>query len=308
MEHLWIAIVLAAAALQTARNAGQKHLGGRMSALAAAWTRFGFGLPFAAGYLAWAMWRFDLPFPPLGPAFLVPAALAAALQVSATVLLVVLFRLRNFAAGSTYVRSETIFAAVLGALVFGEAISPGGWIAIAVSVAGVLLLSAVRSGLGAGPARGAAALGAFASPSAGVGLAAGAGFALASFFIRRASLSFEHPNFAWTAAATLVVVLALQTLALGAVVLVVRPGDFRAIARAWRPALFVGATGAFGSMGWFTAMTIQRVAYVKALAQVEFLFALAVSILFFGERPSRREYAGMALVAAGIAVLLLFAE
>ena len=52
MEHLWIAIVLVAAALQTARNAGQKYLSGHLSALSATWIRFVFGLPFALLYLS----------------------------------------------------------------------------------------------------------------------------------------------------------------------------------------------------------------------------------------------------------------
>ena len=55
-------------------------------------------------------------------------------------------------------------------------------------------------------------------------------------------------------------------------------------------------------------MTIQRVTYVKALAQIEFIFALSVSILFFNERPTQNECVGMILVAFGIVVLVLFAE
>ena len=76
----------------------------------------------------------------------------------------------------------------------------------------------------------------------------------------------------------------------------------------WRPSLFVGVTSAVGSIGWFTAMTIERVSYVKALAQVEFVFALCVSIILFKERPTRLELLGMTLIAVGVVVLLLFAR
>ena len=55
-------------------------------------------------------------------------------------------------------------------------------------------------------------------------------------------------------------------------------------------------------------MTIERVSFVKALAQVEFIFALFVSIVVFKERPTRVEILGMVLIAAGIVVLLLFAR
>jgi drug/metabolite transporter (DMT)-like permease len=303
IEQLWIVVVLVAAGLQTARNAGQKHLSGRMSALSATWVRFGFGLPFAVGYLVWAVLWFDLELPALGAAFLVPAVFAAVLQISGTVLLVILFRLRNFAVGSTYVRTEAIIAAAIGTLFFEESLDPFGWGAVVISVAGVVIISMARSGIG-----GLALVGSVFNPAAGIGLLSGFGYALASFFIRQASLSFEHPNFALTASVTLVTVITLQTAGLGLYILATRPGDFAEIAKLWKPSLFVGVTSAFGSMGWFTAMTIQRVAYVKALAQIEFLFALAVSILFFGERSTPREMIGMALVAVGIVVLVLFAK
>ena len=45
---LWIPITLAAAALQTARNAFQRGLTGALSPLGATYTRFAFGFPFAA--------------------------------------------------------------------------------------------------------------------------------------------------------------------------------------------------------------------------------------------------------------------
>jgi drug/metabolite transporter (DMT)-like permease len=303
MEHLWIAIVLVSAGLQTGRNAGQKHLSGQMSAMSAAWVRFGYGLPFAVLYLWWAVSWFDLEFPELGADFLIPSAIAACLQVAGTALLIFLFRLRNFAVGSTYVRSEAVVAAILGSVFFGETIGLIGWVAIIISVAGVVMISLVRSGIG-----GRVLIGSIFNPAAGIGLMAGLAYALGSFFIREASLSFGHPNFMLTASVTLVTVITLQTVGLGLFILITKPRDFGAIVRLWKPGLFVGVTSAFGSMGWFTAMTIQKVSYVKALAQVEFIFALAVSILFFRERSTRNEMLGMALVALGIVVLVLFAN
>ena len=303
MEHLWIVLILVSAALQTARNAGQKHLGARLSALTATWVRFGFGLPFALIYLFCVLHWFDVEVPELGSGFLIPALLAGMLQISSTVLLVLLFRMRNFAIGSTYVRTETIIAAILGSLFFGEVIDFFGWFAITISVVGVIIISLVRSGI-----KGITLIGSFFDISAVIGLLSGFGFALGSFFIRQASLSFGHPNFALTASLTLVTIITLQTVFLGGFILIWKPKDFIAIGKLWKPSLFVGITSAFGSIGWFTAMTIQRVAYVKVIAQVEFLFALAVSIMFFGERPTFREVIGMLMIAIGILVLLLFAN
>ena len=303
MEDLWIPIVLVAAALQTARNAGQKHLSTRVSPWLAAWVRFGFGLPIALIYLVIVLAVFDLPFPPLTGKFLVPALVAALMQIAGTVFLIRLFRLRNFAIGSTFVRTEAIIAAVLGSVVFSESIDLWGWLAIVISVTGVVLISVVRS-----TTRRTSLLGSIFNASAGVGLLAGFGFALASFFIRQASLSFADDNFVYTAAVTFIVVIGLQTLVLGLFIGLFERREFRKLLGVWRPSLFVGVTSAIGSIGWFTAMTIQRVSFVKALAQIEFVFALFVAILVFKEHPTRVEILGMVLIAIGIVVLLLFAR
>ena len=303
MEHLWIAIVLVSAALQTARNAGQKYLSGHLSALSATWIRFVFGLPFALLYLSilinYSPFKLDI----LNQDFLVSCALAALCQLSGTAFLIILFRLRNFAIGSTYVRTEVVVAAFIGTVFFDELISVMGWVAIFISVSGVIIISFIKFNIGK--------LNSFQKlfdASAGVGLLSGSGFALGSFFIREASLSFKDDNFLVTAAITLVVVLSFQTIGLGFYILIKQPKEFYAILNLWRPSLFVGFTSALGSIGWFTAMTIQRVAYVKALAQVEFIFALLVSIFLFGEKPTRQEVLGMSLVVVGIVVLVLFAK
>ena len=74
----------------------------------------------------------------------------------------------------------------------------------------------------------------------------------------------------------------------------------------WRGCLFVGITSVIGSAGWFTAMTVERAAYVKALGQIEMIFTLLLSVLFFKERSTPKELSGMALVAGSIVILLLY--
>src|SRR3546814_2342669 len=100
----------------------------------------------------------------------------------------------------------------------------------------------------------------------------------------------------------------MQVVLLGGWVLATRAGELAAIARAWKTCVFVGLTSALGSAGWFTAMTIERASYVKSIGQIEFVFAIAVSILVIFERSLPRELFGMTLVAVGIVVLLLFAR
>ena len=74
------------------------------------------------------------------------------------------------------------------------------------------------------------------------------------------------------------------------------------VARAWAPGLLVGLAGASASAGWFTAMTLQKVAYVRALGQIELVFTFATSVFWFRERISRLE-----LLGAGVIVLAILA-
>ena len=54
------------------------------------------------------------------------------------------------------------------------------------------------------------------------------------------------------------------------------------------------------------AMTLQNAAYVRALGQIELLFAFAVSYLVFRERSSSWELFGIVLVTIGILALVLW--
>ena len=67
----------------------------------------------------------------------------------------------------------------------------------------------------------------------------------------------------------------------------------------------VGIAGMLGSVGWFTAMTIQNAAYVRALGQIELVFTFIAAQVVFRERSTRLELGGIALIVAGILILLL---
>ena len=303
MEHLWVVIVLISTALQTARNAGQKRLAEKLSAVSATWVRFVFGLPVAAIYCMF-LWNANTPDTRIfNTEFFQYCLLAAICQLTGTFLLILLFKLRNFAIGLTYVRSEAIIAAFIGAIFFEDILSFSGWIAVGISVVGVILISLTSLDFKKEQIRSLVF-----NPSAGIGLLCGLAFGIGSFFIRDASLSLEGLNFPLTSALTLLSVLLFQTAGLGILVVIKTPSDIKKMVTLWRQCSFVGVTSALGSIGWFTALTIQRVTYVKALAQIEFIFALLVSYFIFGEKSPKIEILGMVLVVAGILILLMFTK
>ena len=70
-------------------------------------------------------------------------------------------------------------------------------------------------------------------------------------------------------------------------------------------AVWVGLTSLGGSFCWFLAFTLQNAAYVNALGQIEMVFSLLASVLFFREVITRRELLGMALLGLSILLLIL---
>ncbi len=85
-------------------------------------------------------------------------------------------------------------------------------------------------------------------------------------------------------------------------------GEVTRLLQAWRVASLVGISGMFGSLCWFTAFTLENAAHVRAVGQVEVIITLAISILFFREKVTLREIAGVLLVAAGVVALVLLAH
>lgn len=298
--HLWIFLTLFAVVMQTVRTAGQKQLSAHMDPMAATLVRFLFGLPFAVVYLLAVSGWYRADMPQTNSTFWVFAVLASVTQVVATALLIHLFSFRNFAVGTTYARTEAFLTGLVGAVFFGELITLSGWAAILVSVSGVVVLTIARTQIEA-----ITLVQRLWNPAAAVGLASGLCFALASLSLRKASLSLGISNFQLSAGMTLVTMVAIQTAMTAGYVGLKSARQFVAIVEHWRACLFVGLTSALGSIGWFTAMTLERAAYVKALGQIEFVFALGISTFFFRERSNPMELGGMALIAIGVLVLVL---
>jgi drug/metabolite transporter (DMT)-like permease len=73
---------------------------------------------------------------------------------------------------------------------------------------------------------------------------------------------------------------------------------------ALRPSLAAGFLGALASAFWFIAFALTTAANVRTLALVEVIFALVLARIAFGQRPGRRQLAGIAVLLAGVALLL----
>jgi len=202
---------------------------------------------------------------------------------------------RSFVVTIAYIKTEPIQVAIFGLIFLGDAVTWPMMSAILVATAGVIVMSLKPGGMVGGI-----------RPTV-IGLVSGGLFALSAIGYRGAILNLGLPNFVMAATFTLVVGLVMQAVTLSIYLCVREPAVMMAILRSWKPSLFAGLMGALASQFWFLAFAIATAASVRTLALIEVLFAQGVSRFMFGQRTTAREAAGMALVVAGV-LLLIFAE
>ena len=296
----WIPITIGAAFFQNLRSALQRHLKGRLSNTGATFSRFAYAAPLAVAYaLALAAFTGDeLPRP--NGTFALYAIVGGLAQITATALLLYSFSFRNFAVGTTYSKPETVQTAIFGILILGDPLGLGAAIAIIISLCGVMAISVASTRMSL-----IGLLTSWTEKPALIGLASGAFFGISAISYRGASLSLGDQGFLIRAAYTLACVTVFQTVVMALYMRLREPGQLTAVLRSWRVSVWAGVTGMIASAGWFTAMTIQNAAYVRALGQIELVFTFAAAVFFFHERPNRTEVAGIVLVIAGLLILVL---
>jgi len=299
LPDLWILVSLAAAAFQTVRFMLQKYLAtATLSAAGATFARFLYSMPFIWVLSGVYLWVAGKPLPVPGLAFWGFGVLGAAAQILATVCVVMLFKQRNFAVGITFKKTEVIQTVLVGWLLLGEGVSGIGFAAIALGILGLLLLSG-------GPEARGFRLRDLGNRASGLGIASGVLFAISAVSYRGASLDVAEADPVLRAAVTLAAVVGMQTLMMVIWLRLRDPGQIGAVWAARRVALWIGLMSMGGSLCWFIAFTLQNAAYVKALGQVELIMSVAASTLFFRERISGREWAGMAVLVCSILMLVL---
>tara|TARA_R110000782_G_scaffold193013_1_gene282621 strand:- start:994 stop:1890 length:897 start_codon:yes stop_codon:yes gene_type:complete len=296
--ELWIPITIAAAFLQNLRSVLQKRLKATLSTWGATAARFVFAAPLACLLLAVLLASTGRSAPPLNLTFVTSAILGGLAQILATGLLIHLFSYKNFTVATAFTKTEPVQTALFGIVLLGDRLSLPVALAILVSLVGVILIS-----IPADPA----ARRRFLDRKALIGIASGGLFGLSAVAYRGASLSLADGDVFLRAATTLAFVTAFQALAVLAYLRLREPGEAGRLLRSWRSAAWVGLVGMLGSLAWFTAFTLQNAAHVRALGQIEVIFMIGASILFFKERVTAREIIGVLLVSVGILGLVLCA-
>jgi drug/metabolite transporter (DMT)-like permease len=289
---LWAVFTIIAAAAQTARNAAQRELTVKLGTVGATHVRFLFGFPFALLFLAGVVLVTGAALPRPGASFWPWVLDGALMQIAATALMLAAMGERSFVVAIAYIKTEPIQVALFGLIFLGDHVTVAMAAAILIATAGVVVMS-LKGGVAGGGIR----------PTV-LGLAAGSCFALSAIGYRGAILNLQDPDYVMAATFTVVVGLAIQTALLTGYLLIRDRTVLAAIFRAWRPSLFAGFMGALASQFWFLGFATATAASVRTLALVEVLFAQAISRFVFNQPTSAREGAGIALIVAGVALLI----
>lgn len=279
---LWIPFTLFAAFMQAWRNAFQKKLSQDVNATGVTLARFIFAWPLAALYLGGLYYWQPLAAPAFNLAFYGYISLTALSQIVATILMVKLFKLKNYAIGVGLAKSEAILAAILGALFFATVLTPLAWFGVLLGGIAVFYLSG-------------SSLRQLSWLTLCTGLGSGLAFALASLFARESALALGLP-FPHGAAWVVLLVISVQTLILLLWLLFTDRKTLAALFQRFSLTLLISFCSCLGTIGWFTAMSLESVALVKTVGQIEVLFTLLISVFFFKEKLKTRDKQGLLLI------------
>jgi drug/metabolite transporter (DMT)-like permease len=292
---LWAPITIGASAAQVFRNGAQASLTERIGTLGATQVRFIFGFPFALLFLALAVAITGQAIPGLNAKAVGWAFLGALAQIAATALMLMVMRRRAFGVAYAYIKTEPVSVALLGLVVLGDRLGWAAWLAVAMVTVGVVLATVKPSDLGK--------LVGEAKPIL-VGTMGGVLFGISAIAFRGSILALESGDFIIRSLTMLVVALFMQSVMLGAWLALRDRAAFIGSLREWRTSLLAGALGAAASAGWFLAFSLTAAANVRTLALVEMPIAAAVTRRVSGKAMAANEWVGMALIMAGVALLL----
>lgn len=291
----WIFFTLMAAFMQPWRNAFQKQLSSTVDVYGVTLARFIFALPFAAIYLFAMHANVSISQAvSFSGKFWLYIVIAGLSQILATILMVQLFKQRNYAIGVGLAKSEAILAAVIAFVLFSEDLSFFGWVGVLLGGYAVFLMS---KGNGNQPLSWQTVL---------IGIGSGLSFAITSLLVREASLELTHLPVLLRAAWVLFCVISLQCFVMLTYLAVFSRVTLVALWQRIGLTFQVSVCSFLASLGWFSAMSMQSVAVVKTLGQIEILFSLLISAYFFKEKLAINDKWGIALVVIA-AVLVIWA-
>ena len=301
MEYIWIFAAVFAAGCQTARSAFQKNMIPLLGDYGAAYIRFCYALPFTS--LIWLIW-INIPgnsIPNLSIYSIFLCFLGSIFQILFTYVLMKVFSHKSFAAGIAFSKTEVILIAFLEVIILNVIFSLQLIIGITLGVLSVLFLSYAKKADNIVDTI-KLLISSVSSIGTLIGLLSGLLLAGSVVTFRMSIISIDGPLLDRSLFVSFIAIV-FQTILVGIYLFVVKKNEFFAVIKYWKPSLPAGLCGTGATFGWFVAFGLTTAAEVRAVGQIELIFSILISLLFFKERLKKTELFGIILL--GISILII---
>ena len=295
----WVLITAIASLSQTLRSVFQKNIIEDVGVLASAYSRFIFALPFVA---LLAIFLLDigelLILKNLSLKtwfFLVAASIC---QILFTIILIKLFTLRSFAIGVAFSKTEVIQTTLLEIVIIGFILTSHVLLAIIIGFIGMLFMSKQKLIGNVGHSR-------LFLQQVILGVSCGIFLGLSSVLYKVALDSVAIDLIYKKVIVLSFLALAIQSVIFGAYIVIAdEKKKLDKLFNIWKKGLPVGFFGCSATFCWFYAFSLVDATLVRAVGQLEIVFSVLMSYIFYKERITGFELIGMSLITISILALL----
>ena len=295
----WVLITAIASLSQTLRSVFQKNLIEDVGVLASAYSRFIFALPFVALLAIFFLDAQELVilknFSSTVWFFLIAASIC---QILFTIILIKLFTLRSFAIGVAFSKTEVIQTTLLEIIIVGFILTSQVLSAIIIGFIGMLFMSKQKLIGNVGYNK-------LFFKQVTLGVSCGIFLGLSSVLYKVALDSVTSDLIYKKVLVLSFLALAFQSAIFGIYILVTE-GTQNALKLMliWKRGLPVGFFACAATFCWFYAFSLVDATLVRAVGQLEIVFSVLISFIFYKERITGFELIGMSLITISILALL----
>ena len=295
----WVLITAIASLSQTLRSVFQKNLIEDVGVLASAYSRFIFALPFvfllAVIFLSTQEFAILKNLSSTTWFFLIAASIC---QILFTIILIKLFTLRSFAIGVAFSKTEVIQTTLLEIIIIGFILTSHVLLAIIIGFIGMLFMSKQKL-------LGNMAYNKLFLHQVTLGVSCGIFLGLSSV-LYKVALDSVTLDFIYKKVLVLsFLALAFQSVIFGIyIVFIEGKHNVLKLMLTWKKGLPVGVFGCIATFCWFYAFSLVDATLVRAVGQLEIVFSVLISYIFYKERISGFELIGMSLITISILALL----
>ena len=295
----WGLVTAIASLSQTLRSVFQKNLIEDVGVLTSAYSRFIFALPFVTLLAVFFLDTKDLVilknFSSTAWFFLIAASIC---QILFTIILIKLFTLRSFAIGVAFSKTEVIQTTLLEIIIVGFILTSQVLLAIIIGFIGMLFMSKQKL-------IGNMKYNSLFFKQVTLGVSCGIFLGLSSVLYKVALDTVTSDLIYKKVLVLSFLALAFQSAIFGIYILVTE-GTQNALKLMliWKRGLPVGFFACAATFCWFYAFSLVDATLVRAVGQLEIVFSVLISFIFYKERITGFELIGMSLITISILALL----